>query len=315
MSDYETSERRRNIIVGIFVVGAICALVWLIFQFRDLPGAITKLGSFPVFVQFQTAPGVQKDTPVQFCGYQIGRVAKVMYPEIRRDLNTGLEYHQTLIVLSIDKKHVNIPSNVEVKLMTRGLGSSYIELKVDPTNIPSPDDPNAFLVPEMLLQGSTGMTSEFFPEESQKKFEELAETLTTLTKNLNDVFGDPNNKENFKTMLANMSDASEKATQMFEEFRKFSVTGTTILKNFEDDVDKFVTSVVATSDELGKTLSEMRVTLEKVNSGKGTAGKLVNDAQLYESLVETSEEMRKMLEELKSFLAKVNEKGYLPVKF
>ena len=315
MSDYETSERRRNIIVGIFVVGAICALVWLIFQFRDLPGAITKLGSFPVFVQFQTAPGVQKDTPVQFCGYQIGRVAKVMYPKIRRDLNTGLEYHQTLVVLSIEKKHVNIPSNVEVKLMTRGLGSSYIELKVDPTNIPSPDDPNAFLVPEMLLQGSTGMTSEFFPEESQKKFEDLAETLTTLTKNLNDVFGDPNNKENFKTMLANMSDASKKATQMFEEFRKFSTTGTTILKNFEADVDKFVTSIVATSEELGKTLAEMRVTLEKVNSGKGTAGKFVNDAQLYESLVETSEEMRKMLKEIKSFLAKVNEKGYLPVKF
>lgn len=315
MSDYETSERRRNIIVGIFVVGAICALVWLIFQFRDLPGAITKLGSFPVFVQFQTAPGVQKDTPVQFCGYQIGRVAKVMYPKIRRDLNTGLEYHQTLVILSIEKKHVNIPSNVEVKLMTRGLGSSYIELKVDPTNIPSPDDPNAFLVPEMLLQGSTGMTSEFFPEESQKKFEDLAETLTTLTKNLNDVFGDPNNKENFKTMLANMSDASKKATQMFEEFRKFSTTGTTILKNFEADVDKFVTSIVATSEELGKTLAEMRVTLEKVNSGKGTAGKFVNDAQLYESLVETSEEMRKMLKEIKSFLAKVNEKGYLPVKF
>ena len=64
----------------------------------------------------------------------------------------------------------------------------------------------------------------------------------------------------------------------------------------------------------GKALAEMRVTLEKVNSGEGTAGKLVNDAQLYESLVETSEEMRKMLEEIKSFMANVNEKGYMPMK-
>jgi len=314
VSDYETSERRRNIIVGIFVVGAICALLWLIFQFRDLPGAVTKLSSFPVFVQFPTAPGVQKDTPVQFCGYQIGRVANVMHPEPRRDLNTGQVYHQILVVLSIDKKHVNIPSNVEVKLMTRGLGSSFIDLKIDPTYIPSPNEPNAFLAAETLLQGSTGMTSEFFPEESQKKFEELAETLTTLTKNLNDVLGDPNNKENFKIMLANMSDASKKATQMFDEFRKFSVKGTATLKSLEDDTDKFVTSIVATSEELGKTLAEMRVTLEKVNSGKGSAGKLVNDAQLYESLVDTSEEMRKVLEELRTFLSKVNEKGRLPIK-
>jgi len=315
VSDYETAERRRNIIVGIFVVGAIFALLWLILQFRDLPGAVTKLSSFPVFVQFPTAPGVQKDTPVQLCGVQIGRVAKVMAPAILRDLNTGLEYHQTKVVLSIDKKYVNIPSNVEVKLMTRGLGSSYIELKVDPTNLPSIHDPNAYLAADTLLQGSTGMTSEFFPEESQKKLELLVDKLSTLAKNLNEVIGDPNTKENFKSILANLTDASRKATDMFEEFRKFSATGTVILKNFEDDADKFVAAMVATSEELGKTLAEMRVTLEKVNSGEGSAGKFINDAQLYESLVETSEQMRKLLEEIKSFMEKANEKGYLPIKF
>ena len=58
----------------------------------------------------------------------------------------------------------------------------------------------------------------------------------------------------------------------------------------------------------------MRVTLEKINSGQGTAGKLVNDAQLFEVLVETSEEIRKMMEELRSFLAKANEKGSMPIK-
>jgi phospholipid/cholesterol/gamma-HCH transport system substrate-binding protein len=319
VSDYETAERRRNIIVGIFVIGAICALIWLIFQFRDLPGAVTKLGSFSVFVQFPTAPGVQKDTPVQFCGYQIGRVAKVMYPEPRRDLNTGLKYHQTLVVLSIDKKHTNIPSNIEVKLITRGLGSSFIELKVDPESLPAPPrDPNRpetqFLVDGMPLQGSTGMTSEFFPEESQKKFEDLIDTVNTLTKNLNDVVSDPNNKGNFKAMLANISEASEQATKTFEEFQNFSNAGTKFLKSFEADVDKLVTAMATTSEELSKTLVEMRVTLEKINSGQGSAGKFVNDAQLFEVLVETSEEIRKMMEELRSFLAKANEKGSMPIK-
>ena len=314
MSDYETSERRRNLIVGIFVVGALIALVWLIFQFRDLPGAVTKFSSFPVLVQFPTAPGVQKDTPVQFCGYQIGRVTSVMYPEPRRDLKTGQVYHQILVRLSIDKKHAKIPSNVEVKLMTRGLGSSYIDLKVDPANIPSPNEPNAFLAADTLLQGSTGMTSEFFPEESQKKLEELVVKISILAQNLNDVVGDPNSKNDFKSILANLSTASGKATDMFEEFRKFSATGTKLLKGFDNDVDKFVTSIAATSEELSKTLAEMRVTLEKVNSGKGSAGKLVNDAQLYESLVETSEEMRKMLEELRTFMAHINERGSVPIK-
>jgi len=71
VSDYETSQRRYNIVVGLFVILGVCAFVWLIFKFGDLPGIVTKLDSFEVFVQFPTAPGVQKDTPVRFCGYQI----------------------------------------------------------------------------------------------------------------------------------------------------------------------------------------------------------------------------------------------------
>ena len=126
MSDYETTQRRRNMIVGVFVVIGVCALIWLIFKFGDLPTAVTKMSSFEVYVQFPTAPGVQTDTPVRFCGYQIGRVTKVMAPEIRKDMVTSLEYYQTIVVLSIDKTYVNIPSNIDVKLMSRGLGSSYI---------------------------------------------------------------------------------------------------------------------------------------------------------------------------------------------
>jgi len=176
VSDYETIQKRRNIIVGIFVIVAVCAFAAMIYEFGDLPIAVGRLRSFEVFVQFPTAPGVQKDTPVRFCGYQIGRVTKVMAPEIREDQNTHLKYHQTVVVLSIDKKYVNIPSNVEVRLMTRGLGSSSIELSVDPTKPLVPRAPNRpetkFLVKEMLLQGSTGMTSEFFPAESQRKLDE-----------------------------------------------------------------------------------------------------------------------------------------------
>ena len=64
MSDYETRQRRRNFIVGIFVILGMTSLVWLIFKFGDLPGIVTQYSSYEVFVQFPTATGVQKDTPV-----------------------------------------------------------------------------------------------------------------------------------------------------------------------------------------------------------------------------------------------------------
>jgi len=285
VSDYETTERKRNVIVGIFVLIALCAFVWLIFMFGDLPTAVTKLGSFEVFVQFPTAPGVQKDTPVRFCGYQIGRVTDVMAPAVRTDLNTQLAYHQALVVLSIDKKYANIPSNIEVKLMTRGLGSSYIELTVDPTLPLTPRDPNRpetkFLVDRMFLQGSTGVTSEFFPAESQKKLEELINNLNTLITHANTILGDQQNKENIKASLANLSSAFGRATETLEE--------------------------------LSKTTKELGIILEKINTGQGTAARLINDGRLYDELLENTQQMQVLLQELRTFVEKSNRKG-LPIK-
>ena len=299
MTDYETGQKRRNIIVGVFVLIGVCALVWLIFVFGELPVTVSKLKSFQVSAQFPTAPGVQKETPVRFCGYQIGRVTKVKPPEKRRDLKTGLEYHQTLVVLGIDKEYVNIPANVEVKLMTRGLGSSYIELVVDPALPPEPVDPNRpdtkFLADGMLLQGSTGMTSEFFPEASQKKLEELVDGIKVLVGNANAILGDKDNRHNLKSMLANLAEVSSSAVSTTER------------------LDKLLATATETSHQLGETLVEMRLVLEKINAGNGTASRFVNDARLYETLLDSTKELRSLLREVERLVAKSREEG-IPIK-
>ena len=288
MSDYETLQRKRNVIVGVFVVVAICSLVWLVFMFNDFPTVVSKLSSFQVFVQFPTAMGVLRDTPVRFCGYPIGTVTEVSPPQIRKDLNTGLEYHQTLVVMSINRGYGNIPSNVAVKLMTRGLGSSYIEIAVDPSLPLTQRDPNRpetiYLVDKMMLQGSAGMTSEFFPEDSQKKLDELANGLITLINNANDILGDKENKKNIKATLANLSVATA-------ELREFLAAG------------------VNTSEEASKTAAELRLILEKINNGQGTAASFINDGRLYESLLESTQEMEILLKDIKELVAEYRQKG------
>ncbi len=342
MSDYETTQRRRNIFVGLFVILGICALVWLILKFGDLPGIITRYRSFEVFVQFPTATGVQKDTPVRFCGYQIGRVTSVLAPEIRAELlngrETGLKYHQTMVVLSIDNKYVNIPGNSEVKLMTRGLGSSFIEIKPP---LPERDKPaTEFLKQDSLMQGSTGMTSEFFPEESQKKLDGLIEGLESLIANANDIMGEKNSKENVMKTLANLADASQQARETLEEFEKLAAEGSTTLKNANSKVEevvavvvdtseeirnftaagtstlksvdarteKLVIAMVDTSEQLSGAMAELRLVLEKVNTGQGTAAKFLNDGSFYENLLENTEQIQALLEEMKSFVAEWRDK-------
>ncbi len=327
MSDYESAQRRRDVIVGLFVIVGLAALGWMILKFGDLPTAVSRIRSFEVYVRFPSAPGVQTDTPVRFCGYQIGRVTHVMAPAVLPD-NSGRRYHQTRCVLSINKQYVDIPSNVQAKLMTRGLGSSYIELAVDPNKLPAPPmDPNRpetrFLVKGIELQGSSGVTSEFFPEESQKKLDRLIGSINIFVANANDIIGDPDNKRNIRTTLANITDASrnfsvamdeatktmEDARKTIEEFRRLATAGGETLKSVDGKTERLVVSLVNTSAEIGQAMAQLRLAMEKVNTGDGTAGKLINDARLYESLVETTFEMNVLLKDLKQLIDKVSEKG------
>ncbi|MFA5423545.1 MAG: MlaD family protein [Phycisphaerae bacterium] len=291
MSDYESAQRWRNITVGVFVIIALCALVWLIFMFQDLPGVVTEIGSYQIFVKFPSAQGVQSDTPVRFCGYQIGRVTNVMPPEPRLDDRTGETYHQVMCVLSIDDTYKNIPSTVDIKVITRGLGSSYIEIETDPEDL-EPNRPGAtYLTNKMVLQGSTGVANEFFPKETQQKLQDVINGIDNLVRNANDILGDQGNKDNIKKSLENLSEVTAKASDTLDYLNEFSSSANEI------------------TEELSVTLRHLRMITEKIDTGDGTAGRFVNDGRLYENLLENTEQLDKLLQNLRDLVAEFRADG------
>ena len=66
-------------VVGIFVIAALFIFVWMLLRFRELPLVVSKIKSFNILVYFPEAQGIQSDTPVNYCGYQIGRVPKICH--------------------------------------------------------------------------------------------------------------------------------------------------------------------------------------------------------------------------------------------
>jgi len=312
VSNYETTQRKRNITVGVFVIVAIGALVWLIFKFGDLPLAVSQMNSYQIMIQFPTARGLQENTPVQFAGYQIGRVTHIIPPQITKDIETDKFYHQTVAVCSINKKYDNIPKdNIKAKIMTRGLGSSYISLELTSFDANKPGV--EYLKENSKLQGTTGVTSEFFPEESQEKLDQLVTGLQKLIKNANDIIGDPNTKTNIKQTLANVADATEEATAALEEFRKFSKAGSETLKNTDKKMQQLTESMLQTGENLSKTLTRTRAILTKIENGQGTASRLLNDGKLYESMLESSRQLELLIKDLRDFIDKSEQKG-VPIK-
>lgn len=292
MTDYNTLQKKRNVVVGGFVVIAIGAMIWLIAMFGDLPVISSKLNAFEVAVQFPTAFGVQERTPVRYCGYQIGRVIKVSepLPIPVLDREQGEQTHQVVIALAIEKKFRTIPENVTVKVMKRSIGSSYIEL-FDPVK-PS-EKPLREGLPR--IQGGVGSTNEFIPQETMKKVEVLVENLSQLASSVDQVIGDKQNQDNLRQTLANFTDMSLQATATLKSLEGFS-------KQASDSVYK-------TSEALTDAIRVIEAITAKINNGNGTAARLVNDGTLYENLVESSEELKMTLEQLKILAAQAREKG------
>ena len=296
MSDYETTQKIKNIVVGLFVIGGFVAFGFLVFKFNDLPIAISRFQSFDVYVQFASAPGINVDTPVNFCGYRIGRVTQIKPPQRRAELKNGDEtgrvYHQALVVISIDKKFKQIPSNAEIKLITRGLGSSYIEIFADPDKPLVPTDPNTmYLRDRMTVQGSTGMANEFLPKETQNTLNRLVANLDILITNANDIVGDPNNRENLAASLENLRGATAQAETTLKE------------------LDKFFASGKMATDELNNAAAKISLVLDKINDGQGSLGLIVNDPKFYEGLLENSTQLQMVLEDLKKLINKLNKDG------
>jgi len=316
VSDYEAVQNRRNLVVGVFVVVGCLAFGWLVFKFGDLPLWVAKLRSYDIHVQFEAANGVQKDTPVRFCGYQIGRVTYVDPPRVREEILVDANheprwFHQSLVTLSIDNQFDDIPRDCQVKLMTRGLGSSFIEIKTPISEVPA--EP---LVQGMTIQGSSGISSEFFPEETQKKLEALVDKLRTFVGNANDIAGDDQNKQNVKIFLANLTQASDQAAKTLEQAREtikqaYVAIGDyrTLADTGTDAVEKVSASIVSVSEELTKASAQINVMLTSINEGEGTAGKFVTDARLYEELLDTGKQMQVLVAEMKTLMQAINERG------
>lgn len=292
MTDYNTLQKKRNVIVGGFVVIAVGAMIWMIAMFGDLPVIASKFRSFEVVVQFPTAFGVQERTPVRYCGYQVGRVIKVSEPSRvdEDDWKPGEQTHQVIIGLAIEKKFRTIPENVIVKVMKRSIGSSYIEF-FDPAK------PSEKFLREDLdrIQGGVGSTNEFIPQETMKKVEVLVERISQLAGSVDQVIGDKQNQDNLRQTLAN--------------FTEMSVQATATLKSLEGFSAQASDSVYKTSEALTDMIRKIEAVTAKVNEGHGTAARLLNDGTLYENLVESSEELKMTLEQLKILAAQAREKG------
>lgn len=323
------SPYRRNLIVGVTVVLAMAALGWMILKFGSGVGSIFAPEQIAVTFVADRADGVADGSPITYRGIESGHVTTV-----RLDKDAGRVYFDGLI-----NAEPKLPSNVVGRIRTASaLGSgSLVALETD--GPPSPET----LKPQQQIQATYVGLGDLLPtQEFGALAIELTETVKEIHKTkliehldaqvqnagatidaIRKLVGDDKVNSDVRQSLDNIRAASESARTIAANFQKLSeemqkvtveANGTIGEARLQitragNNLDSLSRQIGERLQQISKLMDQFQSIADKVNSGQGSAGQLVNDARLYESLVDTSRELNATVKDFKRLVEQWEQEG------
>lgn len=113
-------SRSIEIVVGLFVLGAVAALAFLATRVANQESGSLADG-YSITASFDNVGGLTVKAPVSMAGVKIGRVTSI---EIDRDDYTAV------VTLKIGKRFDNLPKDTSAAILTAGLlGAQYVGLE------------------------------------------------------------------------------------------------------------------------------------------------------------------------------------------
>jgi phospholipid/cholesterol/gamma-HCH transport system substrate-binding protein len=295
-------NKSREIKTAILILGCI---VIFIFGFNYLKGSSLLDDSKIVSSLYPDVEGLVIGANVTINGLNVGKVRKIDFDEnydkikvtfsLRSDLNfsnqsiaqlyeAGLIGGKAIAILPVYDQGNEVstgdvlPSNIKPGL------TELVNQQIAPLQ----DKIEGLLTSaDSLFAGVSNVMNYQTQTNLKLALEGLAESVTNvaeLTKNMNRVV--VQNEKNFKGTLGNLEATSKNLSQLSDSLAQMPLGAT--IANFEQ-----------TSADLQKIMS-------RLNNGEGSAGKLLNDEELYHKLLGSSAALEALLTDLKA-----NPKNYV----
>ena len=314
------SPYRRNILVGVVVLGALVALGWMILKFGDRPAKLFATPSQPVTFHTDRADGLGEGANITYRGVVVGRVKTVARAEDGKSV---------LIVAEVDQQPP-LPANVTGVIRPLGqLGpTSSLNLML------TAPEPQGRLEPGATLNARFEPLT-LFPPEMNELVEEFTVTArqfreSNIIANLNDritqagkvlesangLIGDPKLKEDVHATLTNIRSAAETVNQIAPKLDKLANDAGATMTDVRATVNKAGTQIDSIGKQVGQRLTQIAAALEhfqsianKIDNGQGTAGQLINDPKLYQALVDSSLQLNATITDLKRLVEQWEQEG------
>jgi len=287
----------REIKTAILVIASILLFIW---GYSFLKGRDLFTNYKTLYVEYNNVEDLSPSAPVTINGLTIGKVNKITINEVTGKLLVELQLKTDFPISKSSQAALYSPSLIGGK-----------QIKIIPNladKEPVEDGQTLASTVELGLTESLGGKI----EPIQQKLDLMLANINTLVSGLNNVL-DKQGQENLKKSLAELS-------QTMEQFHRASGSLNSILDTNKGQINGVVTNFNKMSSnfnkisdslnkaDLGKTVRNLNQTLAKVdnlmsnlNSGKGTAGKLLSDDALYNNLSKTSKELELLLQDVRLY--------------
>ena len=297
-------KKGSEIWVGVFVVIGIVLLVAMTLKVEKFQFGKEK--GYLLSVLFDSAPGLDRNSPVRIAGVRVGNVEKM-------DLEQGKA-----------KVTFRLPPNIflykDAKAYVRSegfLGEKYVEItpgtsrysKLESNGVIEQGAPQADL--EQFLTNMSGIREDI--KEVVKPLGEVLKVVDTRK-----VAGMIDNFNNFSGQLTGIADESRKAFQKgTEAFSRIGEIGDEVKKG-EGTLGKLISdetiyqeakktveiakeaveTVKNAAESAKETVDTLKDISERIGRGEGTLGKLIKDESLYQEAKETMQSVKGIVEKV-----------------
>ncbi|MFY7693386.1 MAG: MlaD family protein [Sediminibacterium sp.] len=294
-------------------VGAltVIAVTLIIIGFNFLKGkTIFKSGNF-IYAKYHDTKGLIVSNPVYVNGYQVGTVFEIE--------NSNAQLSDISVAIKMNDNY-QIPTNSIATIQENPLGTNSIYISLGNATIYLKNGDTVKTAPATSLLGDFMNTLSPLSDQFKKTIDELRKVLV----NVNTVMDDQN-KANFKELISNLTKTSDNLNKSMASIEQMvdqkggsiaqtadNINGFT--KNLAEN-NKKITNIINNLDstsqaikdanlnqtikEIQSALAGINMTLQKLNTGNGTAAKIMNDPSVYTELKNTINSVNTLVDDIK----------------
>jgi len=241
--------------VGLFVLAALIILGYMSFRVGEHGFGLKK--GYPVNVVFDNATGLAKDASVQIAGVEVGRVEKI-----------SLMNGKAMVTMRM-LPSVKLEKDVEAKIKSYGiLGDKYIDI------VPGTKG-------EAYIVAGGDITRTEQQADIDKLLRELgyiASDVMKVTSSLKDVVGSEKGEASLKAIIENTRSITENLNR--------------VVTQNDEKLNLMITNLGEASAEMRKTFAALNSVVERIDSGEGTIGQLVENKDVFDNLNQTLASIR-----------------------